>query len=920
MRRALTLGLPALAALGLATGVYVAMHPGNLLKDAEKSLARGDLRAAQLELDSYLKGHARHSRARFDLALVDLAEDNGVAAERNLRIARDGGYPPKAIIVPLGRAYLLQRHYDQALIDFTVANAPQGTRAQVLTVRALAYLGLHQLLEARRAASEAVQSDPDDTDAGIAAARVALAAQDIAAASAAITRALARQPRNAEARLLKADLALENDQAAAALTEIEAVLTSNPGRLDAKLARARALAALHRPQEAAQLVDEVCGAAPKAVDAQYLRAILAVQAQDYATADSALDTISAVIDELPLGNYLLGATKLGLNQPAQAEAAATQYAARHPNDPGAIKLLVLTRLATNQPVKALASLQPLLDADKPDAETLTLLARGQAMGGDVAGAARTLENAAALAPQNTDILNRLAAARLQLGETAAGEAALRQSLAAVPNQPAAAETLVRAALGAGDFAGATASVASLRQANADGALTGVLTGEIRAAQLDLAGARESYEAVLAKSPTNRAAVFDLVQLDSRTGQAQSARERLAAWMETHPADAEGLSLQVKAALARGDTAAAIAAAEAVHQADPASRAATETLARLYLGANQAQHAVALLERGAAANDTALLALRAEAQVRNGEPDQARRLYQQAIDANPGDPGPYLGLVALAEDARAYPEAKDAVRRGLAALPGNPRLLDAAVRVQLRAGGLQAALAEAAELRRDPANLPAALSLEGDLRATQGDQKGAADAYLAAFHTQPTADLALAAAAALAQSNREPQAMALLGDWLTRHPADAAAMEQLASMCISAHQVKAAAMWLDRVLALRPNDVVALNNSAWVKLSQGDTQAARALAQRAYYLSPGPDLQDTLGWVLARQGDTAGALALLQPAAAAKPSPGVLYHLAYTLHKAKRDGEARASLDRALNDKQRFDERGDAEALRRQVGL
>jgi Flp pilus assembly protein TadD len=341
---------------------------------------------------------------------------------------------------------------------------------------------------------------------------------------------------------------------------------------------------------------------------------------------------------------------------------------------------------------------------------------------------------------------------------------------------------------------------------------------------------------------------------------------------------------------------------------------------LYLATNQAPRAVAVLERAAAANDFSLLPLRAAAQAGNGNPGEARRLYRRAIANNPDDAGPRLGLIGLAVQAHDFAAARAAVQEALHALPGNASVMAASVDLERRAGGLPAALAEVAALRRDPRNLPASLGLEGNLRASQGDQAGAADAYLAAFHAAPAADLALAAASAMDASGRAPQAATLLAGWVASHPDDVAAMQKLGAMAMAAHRWADAAAWLDRVLHLRPNDVTALNNRAWVVLNQGDLAGARLLAQRAYFLSPEPELQDTLGWVLARQGDTAGALALLQPAAAAQPTPGVLFHLAYALHAARRDGEAKAYLDRALGQNAPFDERTDAEALRRQAGL
>jgi putative PEP-CTERM system TPR-repeat lipoprotein len=920
MRRASTISFVVAAAI-LAGAVYVALHPADLLGDARVRLARGDLRAAQLDLDSYLKGHPHNPQASFQLGLVDLAQGNGASAARNLQVARDGGYDARAIIVPLGRAYLLQRHFDAALTDFTRDAAPADAASQVLAVRALAYLGLRQMQNARDAAAEAVRRDPDDAAAGLASAQVDFTAGRWQAAQDAIAHVLARHPGTPEALLLRADITLAQGDAAGALTQAHAAMAQMPVRLDATLAAARALIVLHRDEEAIALLEAVGRAAPRRIDVPYLRAILAVRHQDFATADTQLAAISPSIDALKLGPYLLAVTKLARGQPAQAEEAAAAYALHNPADPQAAKLLALTELANNRPGRAEAALRNLIESGKPDADTLDLQARALSMQGSGAEAARNLTLAAALAPRDIDVLNRLAAARLGLGDTVAGADALRLSLAAAPDQPAAASALVQSCLAAGDFAGARDVAARLRRAG-ETEMAGVLTGQIAAASLDDAGARQAYAAVLRQFPASRAATFGLINLDRVTGDSVAARGRLAAWMHAHPTDRDGLALAIAAWRGPRDVSFALALAEAAHAADPGDRQFTETLARLYLGIKAPQRAVALLDRApnraTDAGDSNLLDLQAEAQAQNGDAEEAKRLFLQAADAQPRNPGPRLGLTALYVGAGAYGSARAVMADALAANPGEPRLLAASVAVEQRASGLDAALAKAASLRADPANLPAAWPLAGDVLAAAGDQPDAAAAYAAAYRAAPSGTLAIDTAASLARAGHPASAIELLTAWVGVHPGDAAALQVLASLSLTAHRTGDAGRWLDQLLALRQNNVMALNNDAWVKLEQGDVAAARRLAQRAYIIAPGPATQDTLGWIMARQGETAAALPLLQQAASVQPDPAILYHTAFLLKAMGHRDEARAAVDRALSDPAAFDERGAAEALRTQL--
>ncbi len=98
-----------------------------------------------------------------------------------------------------------------------------------------------------------------------------------------------------------------------------------------------------------------------------------------------------------------------------------------------------------------------------------------------------------------------------------------------------------------------------------------------------------------------------------------------------------------------------------------------------------------------------------------------------------------------------------------------------------------------------------------------------------------------------------------------------------------------------VLAKRPNDPTALNNLAWVYQQRNDTRA-RAVAQKAYLIAPGPQIADTLGWILVGQGSAASGLTLLRQSAAQQPDePSVQYHLAAALNATGQREQAAAVL-------------------------
>ena len=257
MRRALLFGLPVLAILGAGLGGYVFLHHGNLLADAHFRMAHGDAHGAEIDLDTYLRGHPGNAQASFDLGEIKLAENNLVAAERLFRIALKGGYNPAAIVAPLGETYLQQHRFEDVLNDFPADHAPPGGLADTLSLRASAYLALHQPQQARQAADQAVAAAPDKNGPEIVAARIDIASNDAAGAEARVDHLLARDPKLPDAILLKIDLLMRRDDLPGALKFAQSLLAANPASPAAKMAAARTLAAMGRDVEALKLANDV---------------------------------------------------------------------------------------------------------------------------------------------------------------------------------------------------------------------------------------------------------------------------------------------------------------------------------------------------------------------------------------------------------------------------------------------------------------------------------------------------------------------------------------------------------------------------------------------------------------------------------------------------------------------------------------
>ncbi len=920
MRRSLVIGLAAGAVTVCGAGLFLVLHHGDPLVTGRRLMEKGDMHRAALYLREAVRKHPDNAEAAYRLGVADLALGNPAAAELELKRARTHGYDGGAILLPLGQAYLQQHHFDQLLHDFAVPEGPAVAVADTDALRSAANLSLGNTQAAVSDAAAGVAADPADAPAQIATARVAISRGDTAGAAAAVDRVLQASPKDADALLLRATMALSQNHAQTALDDADAVLAGNPRRIDAKLMRVRALGVLGREKEARALVEDVLHSARRDPGANYLRLILAIRTHDWQAANDSLDVISPIIGNLPRGLFYMALVKMNVGQPAQAEEAATKFLTVHPDDIEARKLMAFIALSRHRPADARAQLQDIVASGHADADTLELMGRAQAMAGDPKGAEATLAHAQALAPKDASILNRLAGVRMALGETGMADQDLRSSLAIDPHQAQAGTALVRGLLERGDVAGATSALEGLKQSLGDTALTGILAAEIKLAAYDLQGAQGILQTVQKNFPDDDGAALLLIRVDGQLGEVDRAQTLLAGLLHRHPAEQGALEMELPLLLAQGKTDQAVAVAEAAHEAAPGRAPITAALAATYLQAHDADRAIGLLDRaGTLSGDPALTLLRARALASAGRAPAARDAYRDVLEASPGNVEARRELAMLQAADHDMDAARKTLRDGIHASPGNILLMGSLVGLELKAGGSAAALRTATALAADPANLPAARQLPGDLWAATGDQARAAAAYQAAFTAAPSSALAARTADALSHAGKPAEADALLTRWIAAHPDDVAALSVLSSLEIQQKQLPEAAATLERLIALRPADASALNNLAWLRGKQGDLDAALALARRAYFIAPEANSADTLGWIMDLHGDPSGALPLLRRASGTGHTADQVYHYAAVLAQTGSKDQAKTLLKQLLAQNSTFDDRADAVKLLDSLG-
>ncbi len=897
-------------------GWYVFGRKNDPINNARILLTKGDMRGAQIELRNAIKDNPKNAEAHVRLAQLQLQTSDPVAAEKELKLARDLKYDATAIGPLLAQSYMAQQRFADVLSDVKPNNADPVANARVLVLRAVAQIGLQDVAGARASLAEAQRLEPGNQDAPITAARVFILDKDLPGAERQIDRALAINDRRADALVLRGQLQAAKGDGPGALEYIERAVAAAPGDPGIRLERANQYIASGEDAKARADIDKVLLSQPNSGGAIYLDMVLKLRAGRYADADLALERLTPIIDRFPRGRYFQALIKANLGQTEQAVDSALRYVAAAPADLDGIRLLARIELGARRPERAVAALVKAVAAGAADAQTFDLLGRTYALQGKTEEAASNFRAAAALAPTDPAILTRLASTQMLLGDTTGATAALEKSLDLAPAQSSAGEALVAAALSAGDADKAQAALDRLRKQGGDNEAVGLLTGMVSLARLDLEGARAQFAEVAKQYPDSKPARLNLAKVLLLQDRRAEAEAMLTEMLVKDHADSRALEALLRALVQDQKFPQAITAVEAARAAEPSNPALTAALADLHTRSKQPKKALDVLHQALVAGTPLpiLLGAQARALAADGDVAGAKVAYRQILDGKPTDLEARRALVELSLNNNDTDGAKQALRDGLQLSPGNLGMMNTLVFVEQRSAGIAAALAIADELRRDPANMPAAAVVKGDAYMSARRFGDAAAAFSAELKTNPSSMLALRVAGALASGGGQEQAAQQLRTWLAQHPNDVDAAQMLASLDISTGRNQDAEQYLDAVLKQRPNDAVALNNLAWVYQAKGDARSL-GLAQRAHLLAPSSETSDTLGWIMTNRGDAVAALPLLQTASLQRPEDrSIKFHLATALAASGKRDEAAQILTPILSDTVEFDGRGAARTL------
>lgn len=519
---------------------------------AEEYRARGDNRAARIELMNAIKAAPGLPAARVTQARVHLALFDAAGAEAELNRALELGADRVKVRAAMAEALLLQGRADAALKWLGEGPVPAGEAGYAARTLGRAHHVLGNMDAARAAFDRALKLSPDDSILWTDIARFRIAAGDLGGGVYAADQAVKLDGSNVRALQLRGELVRSQYGLAAALPWFEHALSIDPNDVGVLGEYAATLGDMGRMRDMLAAARQIVALQPNNPRGYFLQAVLAARAGEYGLARTLIQKTGGALERVPAVMQVEGVVEFQLGNYRQAIERFEKLADAQPHNRRAAELLARALYAEGEHEMLLDRFRAIADQGGTSAYLLTLVARSLEAVGEGAQATGYLARAA---EPDTAPMVRLAENDEPWILADAARAAPRNARAVIP--------YVRMLVASGDFEQAAQFAAPLAEANPGVPDAQLLLGDVRFVAGDAAGALPLYRRA-AEIRLSEPVVRRLSLALRETGNADEADALLVRFVGYSPANTGGLRLLANAYIDRGNWPGAILTLSALH--------------------------------------------------------------------------------------------------------------------------------------------------------------------------------------------------------------------------------------------------------------------------------------------------------------------------------------------------------------------
>ncbi|WP_372985184.1 tetratricopeptide repeat protein [Marinobacter sp.] len=844
---------------------------------------QGELKASTLEARSAIELQPQKSEPYLLIINNLLIAGDAVNAERQLdelleRIPEQSLNRTDRNRARLIRAeaLLMKGRHEQALATLEQLDSPgneEQLEADLLRGRILIDSG--QLEQAGEVYRQAREANSNAIMPVIGLARVAWLSGDQEQAEELLDTASQIDESHPELWLLKARMADANEQWGEAETAYIRAL-EDIGQYDVMTYRKyetissliNVLRAQGKAREAFVYEEILAKSAPGTIKANLTAAQAALEENDLDSAAGYLEEILAQAPEHQQGALLLGLIRLRQGRVEEAESLLAPIAEMGELD-AANKLLAATRLSLNDIEGAREAIAG-LEGDENDPSVMALVGITALASGDAEAGERIIESALSQKPDYHTLRLRYARYLVQADRTEDALEHIRMLTEVPVLRDDAWQLMVQAYASNG--------------------------------QLDQAvGAAEQW---IKQQPENSRAILVRGELALQNEEPDTAERYFEQAREAAPDTAAPLVALARLALYRENRDGAIGLYRDALSTEPNTTGAIRGLSELLTPEELAADMEKLLAQQPDAIAPRMVLL--EQALMGENPSRADELTATLIERNtenqPAEAEPLVAKLYYDTAARKMAEGDTAeaqriLDRGRALFPRQLDIAVASASLAFRQGRPEQArkIVEETRLAHPESDRP--LVVEAEYLANQGNHTAAARMYQLALEKQSRVITELVHARELNQAGDPEAAITALEQAMKTWPNDPRLPLTLALFAQNQAQPDKAKQAYKRALELDSDNILALNNLAWLYF-ESDHPDALPLAERAYKLAPqSGSVADTYGWILFNEGFHEDSLPILEKAYELEPGEQIALHLAEAYKATGQQEKADALLEK-----------------------
>lgn len=892
----------------------------NLIKDNK-------IKEAIVIIKNHLQQVPGDYNAHAQLAEIYFKTNEYLKAEKELLQIKTLKGSPEVWLLPLARLYEMNNDSKKILeqinsIDPNLIKNETSWGQDVNVIRAQALLSMNEMTKSKDYIEQVLKLNPKHIEGLWTLSKIQLLSNDITGGQTTLTKAFdySKESPNhvldSKLYTTQAEVNRLNKKTSDATQNYQKAIELDKNNLLALLGVSSLYLEQNNKKEFIKSATQLYKLAPNYPKAIFFMGLVELEQKNREKAINLLEKANQLDSDDVGTQFILARIYYDDKQFERADALLTTVVKREPRYFPAVSLLGALKMKMNQPQEAVKMLQPFVNDETKNYKLLALLGSAKVMAGETEAGTALLQRAANLQPNNASIKTDLALGYIASGQNDLAQETLDKIVQADPKLLQADVLLIYTALSNEKYDKAKSAAEALIKKAPDNPVPYNLLGLAYAGLKDFSSAKTNFEKSISKNSSFLNARNNLAEAYRLQKNYKDAKSTLLSALSIDQNHLPSLMMLSQIAEESGDAAESLewlnkAVDRNTNQIEPAVEK-VKYYFRHKDNTGGLKYAKSLLAKFP--NHPTIQNLVGHVCLMNGEYSEALKMFNALTDQSPQTPAYWQGRARAELGLEKLDDAKLAIEKAITLDPKNlaNQLLQG--EIALRSKNYTLALNIGENLLKANNQPSLAHRLIGDALLGSGKPQEAVKAYQKSFDLDHSDDVIRSLYRAKQQAGQLKEGINLIENEIQKNPNNIALRRFIATEYLINGDTEKARLHYETILKSAPNDLASLNNLASIYLK---TDAARAveLAQKAYTINPNhPKIADTLGFALIQNGQAAQGISLVRQAMKLDNSNEIRYHLAVGLNVIGDKNSAKMELIRALESKDAFQSRQEAQIL------